>query len=224
MSLPVQQAMMPLQIALGALLTKSVGSIYRIRDVREAPPLIQANVKHREAVIMTAATAFSLAVQAVLSTGPVKSLIEKSPIAKFAIFFQSALMAGALCLGELAGRYMTPPLDWHEVEVQEIHEKPDNKSEITPSETIPINRKETKIMNVGSSQASFMKIVPSIYTMPDYSAHNKMTNILSASDHSAKSSSIAFGQRQESKLQMSGSVGIPQDKVQTIFNKLDLMA
>ena len=224
MSLPVQQAMMPLQVALGALLTKSVGSVYRIRDVRDAPPLIQANVKHREAVIMTAATAFSLAVQAVLSTGPVKSLIEKSPVAKFAIFFQSALMAGALCLGELAGRYMTPPLDWHEVEVQEIHGTPDNKSETTPSEMIPINRKETKPMNVGFSQSHIQSFIPRFEDSYKYSVQSRASSLLNASDHGAKNSPISFGQKQESKLQMSGSVGIPQDKVQTVFNKLNLMA
>lgn len=131
---PIPQSV---QIALGALVTKSVGSIYRVRDVREAPPPIQKNVKHREAVILIVATLLGVPIQLIANTGKVKSLIAKSPVAKYSVLLQSALMAVALCVGEITGRYMTPPLDWHDVEVQEVHGASGPVEKVTPEKNNP---------------------------------------------------------------------------------------
>ncbi|MEB3286374.1 MAG: hypothetical protein VKJ04_02605 [Vampirovibrionales bacterium] len=114
---------LPLQWAIGALATKSVGSLYRIHDVREAPLAVQEAAKRRESVIMTSAALFSLGVTWIVTRPWLKALYQRHPVGKYESLVQSGLTVLALLGGESLGRYVMPPLDWHGVTTKTVNNK-----------------------------------------------------------------------------------------------------
>lgn len=100
------------QSVLYAVITKSVGSGFRVKDDWKAPTPVRLKTLKREAVLLGLTTVFTTGIQH-LFTKTLTGALRKNPrLAGFELILRTLLTAPALVVAEIVSRKMAPKPTW----------------------------------------------------------------------------------------------------------------
>jgi hypothetical protein len=100
------------QSILYAFITKSVGSVFRVRDDWQAPPQILRNTAEREGILLALTTVFTTATQFMLSPMLAPLLKRVPQLAKYELLFRAGANAAGIFVAEATSRLSAPKNYW----------------------------------------------------------------------------------------------------------------
>jgi hypothetical protein len=103
-----------IQAIIFGVVTKSVGSIFRVKDDWEAPRQVLRNTVMREGLLLGLTTAFTTASQALFSK-TISPVLARTPrLQPYELLFRAIAATGGIFLAEITSRAVAPKTPWDE--------------------------------------------------------------------------------------------------------------
>lgn len=115
-----------IQSILYGVITKSIGSGFRVKDDWQAPPEIRNSTIKREAILLGLTTGFTTMTQSIFS-GAFGKVLERNPRLKsYELLLRAGFTAIGIIMAEMTSRATAPKTSWTERTGQKPHDDDDD--------------------------------------------------------------------------------------------------
>ena len=101
-----------LQSVLYGVITKSVGSVFRVKDDWQAPPEIRKNTIKREGILLALTTGFTTMTQSIFSGAFGKTLERNPKLKQYELLLRAGFTAIGIFMAEATSRATAPKTSW----------------------------------------------------------------------------------------------------------------